>query len=127
MVDIPTRMEPRDCVTRTTSFRFLNRIIASIKELNKRICYLSLKDHETRTKQYRAMLRQIEADNPNVAIFDTTRYMCDITAGDCPQKRNGRSLYSYADHMSDYASNFIGADLNRYFNDDSFVHTRQTR
>lgn len=120
VLDIPTRREPRDCITRTTAFNFLNHIIEDLKEINKRECYLSLKDHKARTKKYRELLNQIEANNSNVAIFDTTQYMCDVAAGKCPQERNGRSLYSYADHMSDYASRLIGTDLNRYLSTDSF-------
>ena len=45
-------------------------------------------------------------------VVDTTPYLCDVEGGTCSTYK-GRRLYSYTDHISDYAAGIIGQDLNR--------------
>ncbi len=49
-----------------------------------------------------------------MTVFDTLKYMCDVAAGVCLPYKNGRMMYSYTYHISDYAAGLIGRDLNAY-------------
>jgi peptidoglycan/LPS O-acetylase OafA/YrhL len=115
--DIPTRPDARDCATRNTKFALLDAMISGIKFLGNSDCYLSLRTYEVRTKVYRDLLASIVANNPGATVFDTTPYMCDGDSGACLANKNGEPLYSYADHVSDYAASLIGKDLNAYLDD----------
>jgi hypothetical protein len=44
------------------------------------------------------------------------KYMCDQDQGVCNAVKNGRMMYSYTDHISDYAAGIIGKDLNQFLN-----------
>jgi hypothetical protein len=58
-------------------------------------------------------LTRLEKNNPGaVTIFYTTPILCDEKKGLCEISKNGRLLYSYSDHISDYASGLIGKPLN---------------
>ena len=50
-------------------------------------------------------------------IVDTTPYLCDEEQGLCLAHKNGRRLYEYSDHISDYAAGLIGEGLNGMLRD----------
>jgi len=52
----------------------------------------------------------------DVTIFETLPYLCDETKGVCQPYKNDRLMYSYGDHISDYAAGLIGKDLNKLLN-----------
>jgi len=67
------------------------------------------------SEKYRDMLLAVKSKHPNdIEIFDTTKYMCDVDHEVCLPYKNGRLLYSYGDHISDYASGLIGKGLNEF-------------
>jgi peptidoglycan/LPS O-acetylase OafA/YrhL len=111
IVDNPTLPDPRDCIVRKTALDVLNKIWVQKPNLN---CNVPLATHRLFSKRYRDLLQAIHQINPEkITIFDTTRYFCDLEKGMCGSySSNGRLLYSYTDHMSDYAAGLIGADLN---------------
>lgn len=114
VVDNPTLPEPRDCLNRKTSLGWLNALLP-IGENEK--CSLELKRHQHLTEQYQKLLSEVQSQAPNnISIFDTTQYLCDMDAGLCQISRNGRMLYSYSDHVSDYAAGLIGKGLNEFLN-----------
>jgi len=43
--------------------------------------------------------------------------MCDESKGLCEISKNGRLLYSYSDHISDYSAGLIGRPLNEWLRD----------
>jgi hypothetical protein len=53
-----------------------------------------------------------------VTLFDTTRFMCDFAHDVCPPQIDGHRMYSYTDHISDYAAGLIGKDLNDLLGED---------
>lgn len=111
VVDNPTLPHPEDCLNRKTSLPFINSLFT--KENPK--CVLPLEKHRTLTLQYRKLLEEVQRLFPDdVRIFDTTPYLCDMEAKVCTHRKNGRFLYSYSDHISDYAAGMIGKDLNRF-------------
>lgn len=111
VVDNPTFPYPEDCLPRITSIDFINEFLP---KYNHR-CLMKISQQLESTEQYRKLLNQIELNYPeSVKIFDTTKYLCDIKNGVCLPSKNGRSLYSHTDHISDYAAGLIGVGLNKF-------------
>jgi len=112
IVDNPTLPDPKDCLNRKTSSDLLNNIL--LKSPNEH-CRLQLSRHLELSQQYRKLLFEVQAGNPEkIKIFDTTQYLCDMTQGVCLSHKNGRRLYRYTDHVSDYAAGLIGEGLNAF-------------
>jgi hypothetical protein len=60
-------------------------------------------------------LAKLEKNNPGIVkIFYTTPILCDESKGLCEISKNGRLLYSYSDHISDYSAGLIGRPLNEW-------------
>ncbi|ELL3748918.1 acyltransferase [Escherichia coli] len=111
LVDNPTLARPEDCLNRKTTINILN---ASLADINSK-CYISKELHLELSEKYRELLRQLKSEHQdNVFIFDSIPYLCDD--GICSHTRNGRFLYSYSDHISDYSASMIGDGLNKYLN-----------
>lgn len=112
LVDNPTLAFPEDCVQRQSSLAALNWIFP--KKLNAR-CSLTYERHLKMTQKYSELLRVLAKRNLGVVtVFDTTDILCDVTKGVCGMSKNDRLLYSYSDHISDYAAGLIGKELNGY-------------
>ena len=115
VLDNPTLPHPEDCLYRKTSISFVNSIL--IKENSNPKCVLSLDKHLSLSSKYRELLEEVKATYPDdVEIFDTTKYLCDMEKRECTHMKDGRFLYSYSDHISDYAAGLIGRDLNTFLN-----------
>lgn len=113
VVDNPTLPPPEDCLDRVTGFFWINRVL--VKRNPK--CELPLARHLFLSQKYRRLLEQLRAEFPgDVQIFDPTRFYCDEKAGLCgPRDRaTGRFLYSYSDHISDFAAGLVGKELNHF-------------
>ena len=112
VVDNPALANPEDCMQRSSSLNFINYFFP--KKANKR-CILPLEDYLKITKKYRLMLLELENKNKGaVKIFDVTPILCDEEKKSCEFSKNNRSLYSYSDHISDYASGLVGEQLNAF-------------
>jgi hypothetical protein len=110
IVDNPTLPDPADCLDRKTSSLLLNKLL--LKEPNKG-CRLSLDRHLELTRKYRRLLQEVQSTDPeHIKIFDTTQYLCDMEQEVCLSHKNGRRLYEYSDHISDYGAGLIGEGLN---------------
>ena len=111
VVDNPTLPDPKECMSRQTPFTWLTRAIEV--PLRPR-CVVRLTTHLALSRKYRDVLDRIQAENPErVRLFDTTPYLCDLETGTCSTFKGKALLYSYTDHISDYAAGVIGKDLNR--------------
>jgi hypothetical protein len=110
--DNPTLAFPEDCLQRKSTISAINYFFP--KKLNLR-CVLTVEQHQQRTEKYRLLLAKLEKNNPGtVKIFYTTPILCDEGKGVCEISKNGRLLYSYSDHISDYAAGLIGKPLNEW-------------
>ena len=108
--DNPTLAFPEDCLQRKSTVAAINYFFP--KKLNPR-CVLTVDQHLNRTEQYRRLLAKLEKNNPGtVTIFYTTPILCDEKKGLCEISKNGRLLYSFTDHISDYSAGLIGKPLN---------------
>jgi hypothetical protein len=111
VVDNPTLPHPEDCLFRKTEIDFINRLL--VKENTK--CSLPLVRHIALTEKYRTLLEEVRISYPeDVLIYDVTNSLCDTANGTCGYQKDGRYLYGYTDHVSDYASGLIGAGLNSF-------------
>jgi hypothetical protein len=44
-------------------------------------------------------------------VYSPDHLLCDLSQGTCPVLKNGRFLYSYTDHLSDYGSGLIADEI----------------
>jgi peptidoglycan/LPS O-acetylase OafA/YrhL len=113
LTDNPSLPYPEDCLRRVTGVGFIDKITDAYQ--TKSQCRLELGRHLQLTEQYRMLLEQVQSEFPeSVRIFDTTRYLCDLEESVCLADKNGRALYQFTDHVSDYAAGLIGKDLNEF-------------
>lgn len=112
VVDNPTLLDPKNCLQRVTSVGFVNDM------LDTRLppgCSITIDRHLSLSKQYRELLSSLELNySGKVKVFDTLKYLCDTDRGICLPSKDGRLMYSYTDHISDYAAGLIGKDLNDF-------------
>jgi peptidoglycan/LPS O-acetylase OafA/YrhL len=110
VVDNPTLLYPKDCMLRKTSLPGLATILKPHLPAG---CSVSLADQLSHSVNYRDVLNAVSSRFPGrVRIFDTVPILCE---GDiCPPFRDGHMLYSYDDHVSDYAAGLIGEQLNAF-------------
>jgi hypothetical protein len=68
-------------------------------------------DHLQGTRAYQEFVQRLKKRNPDVLVFDPTPLLCDIPANKCTITEGRNFLYSYGDHISDYASSKIARQL----------------
>lgn len=74
-------------------------------------CTLRYSDHLAGTRAYREFIGQLQRLHPNMAVYDPTPLLCDIPHNVCSVTQAGKFLYSYGDHISDYANSLIARDM----------------
>ena len=110
VADNPALPSPMDCIARTTSLAF-------IKSGRNEGCQLPASKFREQTAVYRKLLSELKARHGSaVDVFDPTDIYCDAATGTCGPTRNGRILYAYTDHISDYAAGLVGVELNEFLN-----------
>lgn len=108
--DNPALPNPQDCIERKTSINFVNHFLKTNPN-----CNLSLDVFYSDIALYRSLLEKIKQANPEmVEIFDPTQIYCDIDTRICKSIQSGRLMYSYTDHISDFASELVGVELNNF-------------
>lgn len=115
VVDNPTLPAPQDCTTRTTYSSLVNVII---EKSGATICSINEDQQLKIAKRYFQLLNQVKNSQPEgaVEIFNSYPYLCDSKTSECSMFMNGRRIYGYTDHISDYASGLVGKGLNDFLN-----------
>lgn len=109
VADNPTFPDPRSCISGgVTSSPFLNRFLR--RKENPR-CTLRYTDHLAGTRAYWEFIAELQRRHPALAVYDPMPLLCDVPGNTCTITRDGNFLYSYGDHISDYASSMIARDL----------------
>ena len=109
VLDHPTFPDPTSCVSGgATSSEFFNQFLR--RKENKR-CQVSYADHLAGTKLYREFAQELKRLHPDLAVYDPAPLLCDIPANLCSMTQDGKFLYSYGDHVSDYANSMIARDM----------------
>jgi peptidoglycan/LPS O-acetylase OafA/YrhL len=116
VVDHPTLPDPKLCLRdgRVTWHGKIGNFLA-IGHPDPR-CSITLERHHALSAQYRKLLEEVRRIAPDrIALFDQEPYLCDMARRVCSsQDAKGTILYSFADHISDEASNRIGRALNEF-------------
>jgi hypothetical protein len=111
VIDNPALPNPQDCIGRRTTLNFVNKFVGK-QNID---CFVPLKLFNEQIELYRKLLADLKSSHPHtVALFDPTDIYCDEDEGICGPVRNGRILYSYTDHISDYAAGLVGSKLNQF-------------
>lgn len=109
LIDNPTFPDPRSCISGgMTSSAFLNNFL--YRKENPR-CTISYTDHIEGTAAYRQFAERLSKSNAQVVLFDPTDILCDRPQNRCSITKDGNFLYSYSDHISDYANTLIAKEI----------------
>ena len=113
VVDNPTLPDPKRCIAdaRIT----VSGPIADFLSIGKPDvrCTITVAHQNELAAQYLKLLREVARIDPErVSIFETMPHLCDMRAGICGAYDGDNLLYSFSDHVSDYASTKIGKALN---------------
>ncbi len=112
MLDNPELRDPRQCMDRRPlAWPFVHRVLG-VSDLNAaQRCAISYRSYLDRTSAYRSIVDQIKARHPDLTVYDPTSVLCDSQRNVCPMTMNGKYLYSYGDHMSDYANGLVAGQF----------------
>jgi hypothetical protein len=109
VIDNPTLPDPSSCISGDmTPFAWLNKFI--YRNVNP-YCTVRYSDHINGTAPYQSFLKQLQEANPLLIVFDPLQQLCDIPNNICTYAENRTFLYSYGDHISDYAGSKIAREL----------------
>ena len=109
VLDNPTLPDPNSCIQGDmTPYAWLNHVV--YRQANPD-CRLSLKAHLAGTAAYRAFFEDLVKAKPSVVLFDTTPLLCDSAADLCTYHERRQFLYSYGNHISDFASSKLANQL----------------
>jgi peptidoglycan/LPS O-acetylase OafA/YrhL len=105
VIDNPTLPDPNSCISgQLTPYSLVNHFIY---RKPSPYCNLAYSDHLKGTAAYQKFLAQLRSTNPQLIVIDPLPLLCDIPKNLCTFTENGKFLYSYGDHISDYASSKI--------------------
>ena len=119
VVDHPTLPDPKLCMTdaRVTWHGKIGKFLG-IGQPDVR-CDLSLDRHRELAGQYRKLLDEVRKIAPDrITLFEQEPYLCDMAKRRCSAYNGDVLQYSFADHVSDAASNRIGKALNDFLVND---------
>jgi len=78
-------------------------------EISYADCFVSRQDFDERVQRYHRLVKTVLSDFPAVILFDPTGYLCDDKK--CYGVINNNKLYTDADHLSDFGSDYIAKRL----------------
>jgi peptidoglycan/LPS O-acetylase OafA/YrhL len=109
VVDNPTFPDPRSCISGgVTSSAFLNQFL---RRKENPQCIVNYAEHVAGTKAYREFIGALKRLHPALVVYDPTPVLCDVPNNTCSVTRDGKFLYSYGDHISDYANSQVARDM----------------
>ena len=109
VIDNPTFPDPTSCISGgATSSAFLNQFLR--RKGNPR-CRISYTEQLAGMKPYLEFVKELKRLHPGLTIYDPTPLLCDIPNNVCTILQEGKFLYSYGDHISDYANSMIARDM----------------
>ncbi len=110
LVDNPTFRAPLLCVSRTTSVPWVDLVLNLKAGISS--CAISRQAQLEVSSKYRALLATIAAKHPGgVFVFDSLDVLCDPVTAVCSAMEGSHHLYSYSDHISNFAAYKIARRL----------------
>lgn len=108
VLDNPELRDPRQCMDRRPLAWSFVRHVLGVSDIDPaQRCAISYRSYLDGTSTYRSIVDQIKARHPDLTVFDPTSVLCDPQRRVCPMTMNKKYLYSYGDHMSDYANGLV--------------------
>lgn len=109
VIDNPTFPDPTSCIGGgATSSTFLNQFLRRKENPH---CSIRYTDHLAGTQPYRQFIEELKRLHPRLVVYDPTPLLCDISNNVCAITQEGKFLYSYGDHVSDFANSMIARDM----------------
>lgn len=109
VIDNPTFPDPRSCISGgATDSPLLN---CFLRRKENPHCAIRHTDHLAGVQPYYRFIEELRRQHPGLAVYDPTPLLCDASANLCTVTRDGKFLYSYGDHISDYANSMIARDM----------------
>lgn len=109
LVDHPGFPDPKSCISGgMTKIEFLNQFF--YRKENKQ-CSMTYKQHMHTNERYRLWIKTLQQQHPNLIVYDPTHLICDVANNYCGIASDGKFLYSYGDHYSDYGNSLVAKDF----------------
>lgn len=109
VVDNPTFPDPRSCISGgATSSEFWNQFL---RRKENPYCTLKYSVHLEGTHVYSIFVERLKQAHPMLQVFDQAPYLCEVRNNVCSVTQERNFLYSYGDHISDYASTLLANKL----------------
>lgn len=103
--DNPTLRDPTYCHGLYSAFSQLDRFTQVAENIQG--CFYPLDQFQRDTSPYRDLLTMVARNYQSVRIIDPTDFFCDKSLNRCDLFKDKKLLYSYADHMSDFAADYV--------------------
>lgn len=108
-MDHPGFPDPKSCISGgMTKSEFLNQFLN--RKVNPR-CSMTYEQYRFDSQRYFEFVADLKKLHPNLYVYDPIPLVCDIPNNRCEIAKDGKFLYSYGDHLSDYANSMIAKDL----------------
>jgi peptidoglycan/LPS O-acetylase OafA/YrhL len=109
IIDNPIFPDPTSCIRGgLTPSTLLNRVFT--RKANP-YCSIAYDQFLEGTQLYRDWLKELQKSHPHLVVFDTSPFLCDVKNNLCSITEGDQFLYSYSNHISDYAAKKIGKAL----------------
>lgn len=109
VIDNPTFPDPTSCISGgATSNTLLNQFL---RRRENPQCTIRYTDHVAGTRAYQQFIEELKRLHPSLTTYDPAPLLCDIPHNVCSITQEGKFLYSYSDHISDYANSMIARDM----------------
>lgn len=119
VLDNPRLNDPRQCMDRRPlAWPVVTRTLGVTNLSAADRCAISYRTHVARTATYSALIHQLKLRHPELIVYDPAPVLCDVGHDTCPMTMNGKYLYSYGDHISDYANGRVASELIPLLNHD---------
>jgi hypothetical protein len=109
IMDNPTFPDPTSCIEGgLTTSGFFNQVFT--RRANP-YCSIAYDQFLKGMQPYREWLKSLQNLHPNLIIFDTSPYLCDVKNNLCTITEGSNFIYSYSNHISDFAAKKMGLAL----------------
>jgi peptidoglycan/LPS O-acetylase OafA/YrhL len=108
VLDNPSLRDPRQCMDRRPlAWPFVRHALGVADLSADKRCAISYSSHVERMAPYQALVDALRERHPELLVYDPAQVLCDIKRNVCPMTMNRAYLYSYGDHVSDYANGLM--------------------
>lgn len=109
VIDNPSFPDPNSCISGgLTPIESLNTVLYRAENP---FCKIRFTDHLKGTAAYQQFIVKLKERNPSLLIYDPLPALCDMDSNTCTISKNGKFLYSYGDHVSDYGGSLMAKEL----------------